>query len=345
MEPTIIEAWLTLVRRDADVLHDDGDADAERAPEPAMAGVSGPAAQVARAAGNGQQERRPARTGRRSASRAASHSRDSLDSAMLDPPQQSGGGEGGDSAAAVRCVHASYGSVGPATDCADQRASAQLLFGAMAVALDEIDIQLLSATPERTQTVTNVELARSVGLSPAATLHRVRRLKESGRHPDRSAPGWTRRPPGFALQVYVAATLTRHDPRSSRDAFEDHAPGACRRSSRPTWWPGEMDYLLTRRRPATSPSCSRCSASLAFRGGQQLTTYLKLQEVKPLSPLPLGAPVVPPVPSQRALDRRQDGDDDQGDQDDAHRAADADPVGHEPDQRAARPGRPGSRSR
>jgi len=60
-----------------------------------------------------------------------------------------------------------------------------------------------------------VELARLAGLSPAATLHRVRRLKESGviriisAQLDPAAAG-------FPLQVYVTATLSRHDPRSTQ---------------------------------------------------------------------------------------------------------------------------------
>src|SRR6201982_2019926 len=84
----------------------------------------------------------------------------------------------------------------------------------MAAQLDEVDIQLLSALQEDADR-TNVELARLTGLSPAATLHRVRRLKESGvirvirAEVDPAAAG-------FPLQVYVTATLTRHDPRSSR---------------------------------------------------------------------------------------------------------------------------------
>ena len=58
------------------------------------------------------------------------------------------------------------------------------------------------------------------GLSPAATLHRVRALKESGviriirAQVDPALAG-------FPLQVWVTATLTRHDPRSSA-VFEDH---------------------------------------------------------------------------------------------------------------------------
>src|SRR5580658_10046932 len=88
----------------------------------------------------------------------------------------------------------------------------------MAVSLDDVDIQLLTALQVDADR-TNVELARLVGLSPAATLHRVRRLKESGVIRVISA----RLDPnacGFPLQVYVTATLARHDVRSS-ERFED----------------------------------------------------------------------------------------------------------------------------
>src|SRR5713226_1982770 len=88
----------------------------------------------------------------------------------------------------------------------------------MAIRLDEVDIQLLAALQADADR-TNVQLARLTGLSPAATLHRVRALKDSGviriirAHIDPDAAG-------FALRVYVTATLTRHDLRYER-AFED----------------------------------------------------------------------------------------------------------------------------
>ena len=61
----------------------------------------------------------------------------------------------------------------------------------------------------------NVELARIVGLSPAATLKRVRRLKDEGviqgirARLDTNALG-------FPLQVYVMCTLGQHDERANR---------------------------------------------------------------------------------------------------------------------------------
>src|SRR5215470_19860538 len=88
----------------------------------------------------------------------------------------------------------------------------------MTIQLDDIDIQLLTALQDDADR-TNVELARLVGLSPAATLHRVRALKDSGviriirAHVDPAMAG-------FPLQVWVTATLTRHDPRYER-VFED----------------------------------------------------------------------------------------------------------------------------
>ena len=51
----------------------------------------------------------------------------------------------------------------------------RILFRHMAIALDEIDVRLLREL-ELDADRPNVELARIVGLSPAATLNRVRRL-------------------------------------------------------------------------------------------------------------------------------------------------------------------------
>ncbi len=152
----------------------------------------------------------------------------------------------------------------------------------MAVELDEIDIRLLTALQEDADR-TNVELARIAGLSPAATLHRVRWLKESGVIRIISA---TLDPAaaGFPLQVYVAATLGRHDPRSSH-IFEAQLLALPQVISADNV-AGEMDYLLTVvARDVTD--LQEVLASLATRGGQRLVTHLKLAEVKPPSRLPL----------------------------------------------------------
>jgi Lrp/AsnC family transcriptional regulator, leucine-responsive regulatory protein len=158
----------------------------------------------------------------------------------------------------------------------------------MAVSLDEIDIHLLSLL-QTDADVTNVDLARSVGLSPAATLHRVRHLKETGvirvitARLDPAASG-------FALTVYVAATLTRHDPRAS-NAFEEMLRSMPQVVAADLV-AGEMDYLLTVVTRDVA-ELQQVLSQLAVRGGQRLLTYLKLQEVKAPSPLPLSGPGAP----------------------------------------------------
>jgi len=152
----------------------------------------------------------------------------------------------------------------------------------VAVSLDDIDVQLLTelqADADRT----NVELARLVGLSPAATLYRVRRLKETGvirvisAQVDPEAAG-------FPLRLYVAATVGRHDPRSAR-LFEDQVRALPQIIAADNVT-GEMDYLLTVvARDVTE--LQEVLAALATRGGQRLISYLKLAEIKPPSRLPL----------------------------------------------------------
>lgn len=166
----------------------------------------------------------------------------------------------------------------------------------MAVSLDDVDIQLLNelqADADRT----NVELARLVGLSPAATLGRFRRLKESGVIRVISA----RLDPvaaGFPLQLYVAATLGRHDARATR-VFEDQVRAMPEIVAADNVT-GEMDYLLTVvARNVTE--LQQVLAALATRGGQRLVTYLRLEELKPPSQLPLEPVVAEPGRSPRRV--------------------------------------------
>jgi Lrp/AsnC family transcriptional regulator, leucine-responsive regulatory protein len=152
----------------------------------------------------------------------------------------------------------------------------------MAVELDEVDVTLLTAL-QADADCTNVELARLVGLSPAATLHRVRWLKESGviriisAELDPAAAG-------FPLQLYVTATLARHDPRSAR-VFEDQIR-ATPQIIAADIVAGEMDYLLTIVARDVA-ELQEVLAGLATRGGQRLVTYLRLAEIKPPSRLPV----------------------------------------------------------
>lgn len=165
----------------------------------------------------------------------------------------------------------------------------------MAVELDEVDIQLLTALQQDADR-TNVELARLAGLSPAATLHRVRRLKETGvirvisAQLDPAAAG-------FPLQLYVTAMLARHDPRSSK-VFDDQIRALPQIITADNV-AGETDYIMTVVARDVA-ELQMVLAGLASHGGQRLVTYLRLAEIKPPSRLPLA----PPGTERRARRRR-----------------------------------------
>src|SRR4051812_37556114 len=110
----------------------------------------------------------------------------------------------------------------------------------MAVGLDEIDLRLLNELQVDADR-TNLELARLVGLSPAATLNRVRRLKESGVIRQLTARLVTAAA-GFPLQVYVSVTLSRHESRASR-AFEETVRSLPQVIAA-DWVAGEIDVML-----------------------------------------------------------------------------------------------------
>src|SRR5687767_6548573 len=159
------------------------------------------------------------------------------------------------------------------------------MFRQMAVDVDSIDLRLLEEL-QSDAARPNVELARIVGLSPAATLHRVRRLKESGiirsiaARLDSAAAG-------FPLQVYVAVTLERHDDTAHRRFGQ--AVRAMPEVISADWVTGETDAMLlvVAREVA---ELQRVLVRLSTRGGAaRVTTLLRLEELKPSSPLPLEA--------------------------------------------------------
>jgi Lrp/AsnC family transcriptional regulator, leucine-responsive regulatory protein len=152
------------------------------------------------------------------------------------------------------------------------------------VSLDLIDVRLLEELQSDADRP-NVELARLVGLSPAATLHRVRRLKESGIVRSvvaRLDPAEA----GFPLQVYVSVTLERHGDtayRRFRETIRD-IPEVISAD----WVTGETDAMLlvVAREVA---QLQRVLVRLSTRGGAaRAMTLLRLEELKPASPLPLG---------------------------------------------------------
>jgi Lrp/AsnC family leucine-responsive transcriptional regulator len=155
----------------------------------------------------------------------------------------------------------------------------------MATSLDPIDVRLLTEL-QLDADRPNVELARLIGLSPAATLNRVRRLKESGvvRRVTARLDSTTA---GFPLQVYVAVTLVRHDDAGHRRFHKcvNELPEIISAD----WVTGETDALLMVV-ASDVEQLQRVLSALSTRGGaQRLITLLRLEELKPASPLPLVA--------------------------------------------------------
>jgi Lrp/AsnC family transcriptional regulator, leucine-responsive regulatory protein len=154
----------------------------------------------------------------------------------------------------------------------------------MPFSLDEIDVRLL-AELQTDADRPNVELARIVGLSPAATLNRVRRLKESGvireitARIDSTAAG-------FSLQVYVLITLARHDAAANR-RFEE-AVRALPQVIAADSIAGEVDAVLQVVAHDVE-DLQVVLSRLATRGATRMVTLLRLGELKHASPLPLRA--------------------------------------------------------
>jgi Lrp/AsnC family leucine-responsive transcriptional regulator len=125
-----------------------------------------------------------------------------------------------------------------------------------------------------------------VGLSPAATFNRVRRLKETGVISAIVARVDPARA-GFPLQVYVAVTLSRHDDASHRRFAQ--AVAAMPEVLSADWVTGETDALLWVV-AADVAELQRVLLRLSSRGGaQRVMTLLRLEELKPRSSLPLAA--------------------------------------------------------
>ena len=81
---------------------------------------------------------------------------------------------------------------------------------------------------------------------------------------------------GFPLQLYVFATLGRHDPRATR-IFEDQIRALPQIIAADNV-AGEMDYLLSVVARDVA-ELSEVLTRLSTRGGQRLITYLRLAEV------------------------------------------------------------------
>ena len=165
----------------------------------------------------------------------------------------------------------------------------------MAPSLDEIDVKLLGEL-EADADRSNVELAKAIGLSPAATFNRVRRLKDSGVVMQISAR-LDSAALGFNLQVYVEVTLSRHD-----DAAHKRFQEAVRELPQVVladWVTGEVDALLWVVARNVG-ELQRVLLLLSSRGGaQRVVTLLRLEQLKAPTPLPLAVDPDAPVRRRR----------------------------------------------
>jgi Lrp/AsnC family leucine-responsive transcriptional regulator len=157
--------------------------------------------------------------------------------------------------------------------------------------LDHLDLRLL-AELERDADRTNVELSRIVGLSAAATLNRIRRLKESGVIRAVSARVDAEKA-GFPLYVYVAVTVGRHDEAAHKRL--ETAVAGIPQVIRADWVAGETDALLEVVARSIE-ELQRVQLLLSSRGGAlRVTTILRLEVLKPPSPLPYETETDPPA--------------------------------------------------
>ena len=154
-----------------------------------------------------------------------------------------------------------------------------------AISLDLIDLELLNQLQVDADR-SNVELARLVGLSPTATLHRVRRLKSTGIIRSVVAeldPVLA----GFPLHVYVLVTLQRHDD-VGHEKFMS-AVQAMPEVISADWVTGEIDAMLVVVAREVA-ELQRVIMRLSSRGGAvRVTTLLRLQQLKQPGPLPLAS--------------------------------------------------------
>jgi Lrp/AsnC family leucine-responsive transcriptional regulator len=149
-------------------------------------------------------------------------------------------------------------------------------------ALDEIDCAILATLQERGDTP-NVELARQVRLSPAATSRRVQRLRGAGVIEAIRAVVVPEQV-GLSIEAYVLVTLAEHAPEA--DARFAREVAAMPHVLRADVIAGDQDALLhvAARTPA---DLHRLVLALKRAGAVRATTMLRLQSIKPQAAVPV----------------------------------------------------------
>ena len=147
--------------------------------------------------------------------------------------------------------------------------------------LDETDCALLAALQERGD-APNLELARAVGLSPAATSRRVQRLRADGVI-DAIRAIVVPEQVGLGIEAFILITLAEHTP--GADARFAREVAAMPYVLRADGIAGAEDALV-QVAVATPGDLQRLLLALKRAGASRATTMLRLQSIKPPSPVP-----------------------------------------------------------
>lgn len=153
------------------------------------------------------------------------------------------------------------------------------------IPLDDIDCALLAILQERGD-AQNVALAREVGLSPAATLRRVRRLREEGVVEAVRAVVDPARV-GLVIDAFVLGTLAEHSDRA--DASFGKALAKMPNVLRADMIAGADDVLL-HVVAKDAPELARVLVDIKRAGASRVRTMLRLAALK----APAAVPVTPP---------------------------------------------------
>ncbi|MBE2317480.1 Lrp/AsnC family transcriptional regulator [Solirubrobacter sp. CPCC 204708] len=152
----------------------------------------------------------------------------------------------------------------------------------IAALLDDKDCAILALLQEQGD-LPNLELARRVNLSPAATSRRVTRLRAEGVIEAVRAVV-TPDAVGLPLQAFVLVTLADHsaeaDARFARAVAD--LPGVLRADA----ITGDQDALV-HVAAATPQDLHRLVLALKRAGAARALTMLRLQAIKPPSPVPV----------------------------------------------------------
>ena len=148
--------------------------------------------------------------------------------------------------------------------------------------LDEIDCAILAAVQEQGD-VPNLELARRVGLSPAASSRRVARLRAEGVIESVRALVSPEQV-GQIVEAFVLVSLAEHSP--DADAAFARAIAGMPNVLRADSIAGTDDALVHVVAPSPA-ELHRQLLALKRAGVRRATTMLRLQAIKPPGPVPV----------------------------------------------------------